>query len=309
MKILVMGGKGWLGHHIARIFAEQKFDVTILTRGKKSEFNNEVAGVKAIVADKNDAAAMQEVFQTQYSVVIDSVPTVTSLNNVHQFARNLKHYIHCSSTGGYAPLPFIPCDETAPYGGFNPTTGWSQKRIVDNLSLEYFRNEGFPATVIRPCYITGPGKLPLDNLGDRRESFIKEIIEEKPLDLPNDGQALLQPIHVVELARSFYLALEHPCSIGQIYNITLDHALPLNRYLEVTAAVFDKKPVINYLSVDAILAKYGASISENGLRFLATHMCFTNAKARRDLEFKPAYTPEEAIEETALWTAKTQKLV
>ena len=134
----------------------------------------------------------------------------------------------------------------------------------------------------------------------------KEIIEEKPLDLPNDGQALLQPIHVVELARSFYLALEHPCSVGQIYNITLDHALPLNRYLEVTAAVFDKKPVINYMSVDAILAKYGKSISENGLRFLATHMCFTNAKARRELGFQPTHTTEEAITETAIWTHNRQ---
>ena len=45
MKILVMGGTGWVGHHVATILAEQKYDVTILTRGKKSTFAAEVAGI------------------------------------------------------------------------------------------------------------------------------------------------------------------------------------------------------------------------------------------------------------------------
>ena len=309
MKILVMGGTGWVGHHVATILAEQKYDVTILTRGKKSTFAAEVAGIPSIVADKTDESAMKQILETQYSVIIDTVPQEASIRIVQKHARNLKHYIHCSSTGGYAPLPFIPCDETAPYFGFNKGTGWNLKRIVDSLVMELFQKEGFPATVIRPCYITGIGMLPLDNLGGRRPEFIRDIIAEKPLDLPNDGLSLLQPIHAKELGRSFVLALQHPASIGQIYNITLDHALTLNRYLEVNAAVFNKKPVINYMPVPAMLEKYKDSIDKMGLEFLATHMCFTNAKARRDLEFKPAYTPEEAIEETALWVARTQGLL
>lgn len=308
MKILVMGGTGWVGHYVATILAEQKYDVTILTRGKKSTFAAEVAGIPSIIADKSDEEAMKQILAKQYSVIIDTVPREESIQIVRKYARNLKHYIHCSSTGGYAPLPFIPCDETAPYSGFKGT-GWNLKRVVDTLVMELFQKDGFPATVIRPCYITGIGMLPLDNLGGRRQDFIRDIIAEKCLDLPNDGLSLLQPIHAKELARSFVLAMQHPTSIGQIYNITLDHALTLNRYLEVNAAVFNKKPVINYMPVSALLEKYKGSVDQIGLEFLATHMCFTNAKARRDLEFKPAYTPEEAIEETALWVAKTQGLL
>ena len=305
MKILLMGGTGWLGHNIAKQFLEQGEKITILTRGQKRTYADDMPkGVETLVADKSDEAAMSEILKANYTHIIDTVPSVASINNIKKYARNLHHYIHCSSTGGYAPLPFVPCDETAPYGGFNSTTGWAQKRIVDNLVLESFLNEGFPATVIRPCYITGPGMLPLDNLGGRREDFIKDILDEKTLDLPNDGQALLQPIHVEDLASSFVLALAHPASKGQVYNICLSHAVHLTKYIELNAAAFGREAHFNFMPVEEILEKYRPTIHEMGLRFLACDMCFSIEKARKQLGYNPKHTPEDAIQETAIWAAQ-----
>ena len=305
MKILLFGGSGWLGHNIALNLATKGLDLTIATRGKKKTFLDEIADLKTITADKEDEESMKAIFETSYTHVIDTVPTEKSIDLVFKYATHLQHYLHCSSTGGYTPLPFIPCNETAHYKGFAPGTGWDQKRIVDNQVMRLFRESGFPATVIRPCYITGPGMLPMDNLGGRRSDFIADVIAGKPLDLPNDGRALLHPIHVRDLANSFYLSMAHPASIGQIYNICLSHAFSLNDYLALTASVFNKKPVINYMSVDAMLAKYGDKINATGLRFLAEHMCFSIDKAVRDLEYKPSCTPEDAVIETALWAAQT----
>ena len=305
MKILLFGGSGWLGHNIALNLASKGLDITIVTRGKKKTFINEISNLQVITADKSDETAMKQIFETAYTHVIDTVPTETSIDLIHTYATHLQHYLHCSSTGGYTPLPFIPCNETAHYKGFAPGTGWDQKRIVDNQVMRLFRESGFPATVIRPCYITGPGMLPMDNLGGRRSDFIADIIAGKPLDLPNDGRALLHPIHVRDLANSFYLGMTHPVCIGQIYNICLSHAFSLNDYLALTASVFNRKPVINYMSVDAMLAKYGDKINATGLRFLAEHMCFSIDKAVRDLEYKPSCTPEDAVIETALWAAET----
>ncbi len=306
MKILLFGGSGWLGHNIALNLASKGFDLTIVTRGRKQTFQQEIANLKTITSDKEDEAAMKQIFETAYTHVIDTVPTEKSIELIHKYAAHLQHYLHCSSTGGYAPLPFVPCNETAPYKGFAPGTGWDKKRIVDNQVMGLFRESGFPATVIRPCYITGPGKLPMDNLGGRRTDFIADIIAEKTLDLPNDGKALLHPIHVRDLANSFYLSLVHPdTSIGQIYNIGLSHAFTLNDYLKLTATVFNKKAHIHYLTVDAMLEKYGDTINPTGLKFLAEHMCFTIDKAVRELEYRPSCTPEEAVIETALWAAQS----
>ncbi|MBR2373259.1 MAG: NAD(P)-dependent oxidoreductase, partial [Lentisphaeria bacterium] len=240
-----------------------------------------------------------------FDIIIDTVPHVESINLIHRFGgSNLEHYIHCSSTRGYAPLPFIPCDETAPYGGFDSTSGWAQKAKVDNLAMELFGKTGFPATVIRPCYITGGGDLlPLDNLGGRRQDFIPDIMAGKVLDLPEDGQALLQPVHVDDLADSFSLAAETRVSISQRYNICLSHAVPISRYVQLNAEAIGCKAKINYMSVPDMLEKYKGTIDETWLRFFATHMCFSIEKAKRELGYAPKHTPEETIRETARATA------
>ncbi len=309
MKVIVFGGTGWVGHKIALQFADYGYDVTICSRGRKTIFSKNVASLKSIRADKEVESEVKKIFETKFALVIDSVPTENSIGHIRKYARGMKQYIHCSSTGGYAPLPVIPCDETAPYTGFKFGGGWTAKARYDALAMDLFNKEGFPATVIRPCYITGPGMLPLDNLGDRRADFIPDIMNNVPLDLPDNGLALLQPIHVDDLAHSFLLAAEATRSIGQIYNICLEKAVTLNRYLEINAAAFDTAPTINHVPLEEMLKKYGDRINQVGLRFMAAHMCFDISKAKEQLGYCPEYSTEEAIGETALWAANKQSII
>ena len=303
MRIIVFGGTGWVGHHIVRAFHAAGHDVTICSRGRKSTHDDDIPeDVRRVCADKSDADDTARVLEERYDVVIDSVPTETSIDNIVAHAKGLKHYLHCSSTGGYAPLPFVPANETCPYDHF--MGGWAAKGIVDSKIMDLFNRQGFPATTLRPCYITGPGLLPLDNFGGRREDFIADILAGKTLDLPNDGQALLQPIHVAELARAFLLAVQEPRSIGQIYNVCLETAVTLSRYLEITAAALGREAKIELVALDDMVAKYGDAVGERGLRFFATHMCYDIRKAREQLGFIPRCTTEQAIEETARWAVE-----
>ena len=165
----------------------------------------------------------------------------------------------------------------------------------------------FPGTVIRPCYITGGGDcLPLDNLGGRRKDFLPDIIAGKTLEVPDNGLALLQPIHVKDLARSFRLAVENRRSIGERYNICLDHALPLKDYLALNGEAIGKKVNLEFVPLAELLVRYPDN--PVGLSFVATHMCFTIDKARTEIGYEPTYTPEEAICETArLCAAKLEQ--
>lgn len=307
MRIIVFGGTGWLGHNIVLQLAKTHHEVTVCCRGQKKAFLSEVSGLKMITADKKDENAMKEILAAGYDVVIDTVPTLESIAYVQKYAVGLKHYIHCSSTGGYAPLPFVPCNETAPYDGFEKTSGWMKKAYYDREVMRLFMECGFPATVIRPCYITGPGMVPLDNLGGRRTDYIADVLAEKVLDVPDDGQALLQPIHVIDLATSFCLCVENTRSIGQIYNICLDHAVPLWKYHKLTAQALGRKANLNFMPLEEMVKKYEGKTGITDMRFVATHMCFSIEKAKRDLGYKPHCTPEEAIQETARWAASLIK--
>ena len=308
-KVIIFGGSGWLGHKIALDLAAHNYDVTVSFRGQKTIYLDKIKHLKTIIGNKREESFIRNIFETHnFDYVIDTAPHTESVELIFKYAKNIKHYIHCSSTGGYAPLPFIPCDETAPYGGFESNSGWAAKAVVDNLAMKFFKENNFPATVMRPCYINGEdGLVPLDNLGGRRTDFIPDILEEKTLDLPDNGLALLQPIHVDDLAVSFRLALEHPISKGEIYNITLDHAVTLTRYIELNAEALGKKAHINYIPLEEMCKKYSGEINDTWLRFFATHMCFTNAKAKRDLGFNPAHTTEESIIANARTTAASLK--
>ena len=308
-KVIIFGGSGWLGHKIALDLAANNYDVTVSFRGQKTIYLDKIKHLKTIIGNKREESFIRNIFETHnFDYVIDTAPHTESVELIFKYAKNIKHYIHCSSTGGYAPLPFIPCDETAPYGGFESNSGWAAKAVVDNLAMKFFKENNFPATVMRPCYINGEdGLVPLDNLGGRRTDFIPDILEEKTLDLPDNGLALLQPIHVDDLAVSFRLALEHPVSKGEIYNITLDRAVTLTRYIELNAEALGKKAHINYIPLEEMCKKYSGEINDTWLRFFATHMCFTNAKAKRDLGFNPAHTTEESIIANARTTAASLK--
>lgn len=298
--VIIFGGTGWVGHHITDHFSKANYDVTVATRGQKKTFVDcQPHDCHQITGDKSNPADMQRILETRYDVVIDTVPTEESIDHIVKFSHGLKHYLHCSSTGGYAPLKAVPGDETFAYSDYRG--GWKNKGIVDAKVMNLFFRSGFPATVLRPSYITGPGMVPLDNFGGRRADFILDLLKEKTLELPNDGMALLHPVHVDDLARSFLLAARQPQSIGQIYNICLDKAVTLTRYLQINAAALGKKASIKLMPIEAILKKYDRQLHELGLHFLAEHMCYDITKAKKQLGYAPGMTTAQAIEQTARW--------
>ncbi len=306
MKTLVLGGTGWVGHHIVRYYHDAGHEVVAGSRGKKKDFAGEMPdGIESVTVDKSGETEMAELLENRFEIIIDTVPTEKSIDFVHKYAKGLRRYIHCSSTGGYAPLKVVPADETHPYGAAFGS-GWKNKQIVDEKVMRLFAEKGFPATVIRPCYITGQGMVPIDNLGGRRRDFIQDIIHGAEIELPNDGRSLLQPIEVTELARSFLLCAGTDVSIGQTYNICLEKSVTLTRYIEITAAALEKRVSIVYLPLVELLEKYKGKINETGLRFLAEHMCFDISKARNQIGYEPRFSTEQAIENTARWAAAIQ---
>ncbi|MCQ2380250.1 MAG: NAD-dependent epimerase/dehydratase family protein, partial [Victivallaceae bacterium] len=200
MKVLVLGGTGWLGHHVVRKFVAAGHEVLAGCRGGKKTYLADCADLPIAHFDKTNEEDMKRVLASGYEVVIDTVPGKVTMDLIAKYAVGLRHYIHCSSTGGYTPLPYVPCDENAPFGGFSFGGGWTEKAILDSYAMELHAKTGFPATSIRPSYITGIGMVPITNLGGRENDFMANVIAGKITDLPNDGQALLQPGWAEDLA-------------------------------------------------------------------------------------------------------------
>ena len=310
MRVLVLGGTGWVGHHIASQLLEAGHTVVIGCRGKTQRFAPPATAQRVLV-DKGNPDTFRAAQVGDVEVVIDTVPTPDSVHNVFEaFAGRIRHYIHCSSTGVYVPLQRVPATEEHPW---RESTGenFMQKVQVDALALELHVRHGFPVTVLRPSNIVGPGMIPLDIWGARRAGYWRRLHRSLPVVVPGDGATLLQPCHVKDVAKAFVLASGQPQSVGGVFNISAAYSITLDQYVDASKKVLGSaSPVTHMPTADLCRAHPDAEgmLDKDGLRFLCQHMCFDISRARTELGYIPAFTPEQGIQDSIAWMFRTNLL-
>ncbi|NQU10639.1 NAD-dependent epimerase/dehydratase family protein [bacterium] len=312
MRVLVMGGTGEVGHHVANGLAQRRHDVVVLARGQDRRGFERDERVRCIQADKNDIAALDRALAPLvFDVVIDTVPSEASLRNVHGlFAGKIRHYIHCSSTGVYAPLRYVPGDEEHPW---EPSPGdfFAACAARDRLALELFSRSGFPVTILRPTMIIGPGALPVDNLGGRSAQFLQDLAANRPIELPEDGDALVQGGLNADLAQAFVLASEQPDrAIGQIFNISCQRAVTLRDYLGFFKEAMGSTSALVPTPIATILANHPTDgrADEYWLRFLCLHMCYDISKARARLGYDPPSDLRHSVQLVVQWAKQANRI-
>ena len=306
MRVLIISGTGWIGHQVVRLLKEAGHEVAVTSRGTPRKFPLPET-TQVLVTQRSDFAALAG-FMTEWQpqAVMDMIPQPSDIRGIMDLCRqhSIEHYLHCSSTGVYVPLEYVPADEEHPWDR-DSGVNFTFKVEVDRNVLDAFRTDGFPATVIRPSYIQGEGKLPLDGLGGRYPEYWRQAFAGHTVPVPGNGQMLLHPVFYQDVASSFLRALEHPDkSIGQDYIITGDQAVTLDRYVAGVIAAAGSAATIQYkpvLTFDSDLVD-GFDRQSLDFRFLLEHMCFSNAKAKRDLGWEPSLTLEQGLIRTVAWS-------
>ena len=303
MNVLVLGGTRFLGLAIVQSLAAYGHRAVVAHRGcTQARLPDGVQEYHVDVRDRKELKAC--IAHHRFDAVVDTILNEADLEYLIPLLNGtIQHYVHCGSTGVYAPMKRIPavesdeCDPPTEMGGFE------QKLAQDNVLLTAAREVGFPATILRPTNIYGPGDIPLDIWGSRNILFFRRLIRNEVVTLPNDGRALLQPGYVTELGEAFVQALESPETIGQVYNISSDRAVTLREYLDVIKRVLGSTSPVIFRSMERILENYGPTgrVSEGGLRFVCEHMCVDIDKARNDFGYMPLISLEEGMERNIEW--------
>lgn len=173
MNIFVTGGTGFLGEClICQLIREGKHSVSALARSDRSEETLRALGAEPIRADLTDAGALKNALAgTPIDIVFHSAAEIASqrnkaklraanidgTQNLYDAVRDresLKRFIFVSTVvTGEANGALL--DETAT---LNVETEYGRtKQWAENMLLDEFRNNGFPAMVVRPCHIYGEG--------------------------------------------------------------------------------------------------------------------------------------------------------
>jgi len=300
--VLLIGGSRFLGREIARAFTDLNFEVHAMNRGKIAP---DASLCASIVCDKNDRDAFAKVLKQQtWDVIVDTILNADDLTFVIETLGSYRgHLIHTGSLGVYGEARQIPATESLPLAEYHgkDCIVFNNKIQQDQVLLRASIEQNFPMTILRCSYICGPGDYLLEGWGGRSPQFFEMLERGEPLLLPNDGNALLHPGDVRDLGRAFPQAVLHPESIGQVYNIAGNHALPMKDYIHRIATLMGSGSTLSFASIPEVLARYPEITSERGVQFSCQHMCASIEKAREQIDWKPEIPLDVSLRETVQW--------
>jgi 2'-hydroxyisoflavone reductase len=168
MRVLILGGTGFIGPHEVRYALARGHEVTIFNRGKQKE--DWPGPVEELLGDRN-TGDLKSLEGREWDVCIDNPTTLPFW--VRDAAKvlkgKIKHYVFISTISVYDKNE-MPADETAPvaaYKGADPMAETAQAVAKDPAlygqlkavsEAEARRQFGEAATtIIRPGLIVGPG--------------------------------------------------------------------------------------------------------------------------------------------------------
>ena len=223
--VLVLGGSQFVGPAFVRALLSKGYEVSVLNRGTKR-----VEGTTQLIADRNQADQMRELAGYTYDAVID-----LSCYNAQQaeiawdtFSPHTDRWIHLSTIAVYADIP-QPMEEDS----IESAEYWGEYGRNKSAADAYLLKQQGPSLIIlRPPYLYGPG-----NHIDRETFVWKRVLNGDPVYIPGDGNALVQFLHIDDLASALFLVMTTHNLTHQIYNVAAREQLTLAEYVTRLAGI------------------------------------------------------------------------
>ena len=308
MRVLVIGGTGYLGHRVVQAALNHGHQAAAICRGITNRFAVPPEATQLSV-DRNDAGQVGRLAKEHaFDAILDVVPYSGQHVRIvaEAFGDRVARYVCCSSMAVYGVASYYPTDESHPR---NPLPPWAGKAEAEEAAFEYGESDGVGVTVLRPPYIVGEGAALIDVWGGLRPGFVQRIIDGKPIAVPDNGLKLFQMGYVEDVAEAFILALETEVSAGEAYNVGLPRAITYDRYLEILGTILEREPVVAHVPAAYLAAIYGPDEQKMNLasfdNYWVRHVCCDVSKAMRDLGFEPKVDTEGGLRRTVKWMAET----
>lgn len=231
MKILFIGGAGFIGANLVKRFCENgSFEVTVIEPETASIMRLDGLQVEIVrVSLANVEAVEQIIANKRIDTVVHLVSTLIPGSGYEDFKQELTDMVfpsirimeYCArfdikfvyfSSGGTVygnrttMQPFVETDDMAPISYY----GWS-KQMMENSILFKNRTERLRYLIVRPSNPYGHGQ----NLYGRQGLVavaIGKILNGQPVEVWGDGSAIRDYIYIDDLAEVFFQLIDNNVS-------------------------------------------------------------------------------------------------
>lgn len=299
MKVLFIGGSGIISSACSALAVESGIDLFLLNRGQTS-FRPIPAAAHVIHADIRDPAAAAEALHGQtFDAVVDWIAFTPDHVGVDLalFRGRVGQFVFISSASAYQKPPQrLPITEETPLD--NPFWQYSRNKIAcEELLMAAYRDEGFPATIVRPSHTYDATLLPFHG----GYTTLDRLRRGKPILVHDDGESLWTLTHHRDFARAFVPLLGEPRAIGEAYHITSDEVLTWNEIARLLGEAAGVAPSIAHVP-SAVVAEYDAHFGDSLLGDKSHNTYFDNSKIRSIVPGFAAEIPfAEGAREIVAW--------
>jgi UDP-glucose 4-epimerase len=243
MRVLITGGAGFVGSHLAESLLERGDEVFILDNLSTGSIDNVVhlkknprfhytidtvtnEPVLAELIDRCDIVVHLAAADGLKLIVEQPVQTIET--NVHgtevvlKLANKKKKLVLIASTSEvYGKSTDVPFREDADLV-LGPTTKhrWAyacSKMIDEFLALAYWKERKLPVIVVRLFNTVGPRQT--GQYGMVIPNFVRQALAGQPITVFGDGTQSRSFTYVGDVVRAMVALIDEPRAIGQVFNI------------------------------------------------------------------------------------------
>jgi UDP-glucose 4-epimerase len=307
-RVLVTGGAGFIGSHIAEAYLRAGWEVVVLDDLSRGNEKNIPQGARFVRADIRSAEARRTIAEGRFDVVnhhaaqidvrvsvdrpaFDSEINVVGFVNLLEGAGEggVRRVIFASSVGVvYGDPEVIPTPETAPKLPISPYG-------VSKLAGEYYMRalaalRGFEGIAMRYANVFGPRQDPKSEAGVV-SIFVSRLLAGEPLIVFGDGKQTRDYVFVKDVARANVLAstLATPGSAefdGPSFNIATSVQRSVLDLVKSVGDVMGQKPKLEFAPPRAgELFRSALDVS----------------KAKKVLGWSPQYVFDDGLRELVDW--------
>ena len=314
-EILITGGCGFIGSHLAEMLVDAGNKVTCFDRYnienhwgwlEESKFKDEIDVVLGDIRDYDSVFnAMEGKEMVFHLAALIGIPysyvsplayirtNVEGTYNVLESARklNTEDLLITSTSETYGSAQYVPIDEKHPLVGQSPYS--ASKIAADQLAISYFKSFGLNIKIVRPFNTYGPRQ----SLRAVIPTIISQILSnKKTIELGN--LAPTRDLTFVEDTCKGFIAISENLSFkGEVTNIGMNEEISIGELAELITNISGK-------NIEITSKKLRIRPDESEVNRLVCD----NTKIIQNSDWKAKYKIKEGLEKTFLWFEKSGNL-
>jgi UDP-glucose 4-epimerase len=302
-RVLVTGGAGFLGSHVADALILRGHDVTVFDDLSGGFRANVPAAARFVHGSVSDAALVDTVFAEGsfthvYHLAAYAAEGLSHFIRRFNYTNNVigsVNVLNASVNAGVQTLVFA--SSIAVYGANSelPVTETMIPRPEDPYGIAKYAVEldlracrevfGLDYIIFRPHNVFGPRQ----NIGDRYRNvigiFMNQILQSRPMTIFGDGTQTRAFSYIDDVAPLMADSIDLPQARNQVFNIGADEPYSLNELAKQVAAAMGVRAQIVHLAA----------------RHEVRHIHADHSHARRVFESRSETPLHEGLAHTAAW--------